>query len=67
MKLENIAQVAHELNMAYCESIGDTTQPTWADAPEWQKSLAQAKARRRMEIWGGQKSRNQRTPLLCPL
>lgn len=40
MTKENIAQVAHEINKAYCESIGDTSQPTWADAPEWQKSSA---------------------------
>jgi hypothetical protein len=38
MKKEDIAQVAHELNKAYCESIGDNLQPTWEDAPEWQKS-----------------------------
>jgi hypothetical protein len=36
----NIAQVAHELNKAYCESIGDNSQPTWDDAPEWQRSSA---------------------------
>lgn len=35
-----IAQVAHEINKAYCESIGDNSQPSWADAPEWQKSSA---------------------------
>lgn len=40
MKKEDIAQVAHELNKAYCESIGDHSQPTWDDAPEWQKSSA---------------------------
>ncbi len=40
MTKENIAQVAHEINKAYCESIGDISQPTWADAPEWQKSSA---------------------------
>ena len=40
MKIENIAQVAHELNKAYCESIGDNSQPSWVDAPEWQKSSA---------------------------
>jgi len=40
MQKENIAQVAHELNKAYCESIGDHSQPEWNDAPEWQKSSA---------------------------
>jgi hypothetical protein len=40
MSIENIAQVAHEINKAYCEAIGDSSQPTWEDAPEWQKSSA---------------------------
>lgn len=40
MTIEQIAKVAHELNKAYCESIGDNSQPTWEDAPEWQKSSA---------------------------
>lgn len=40
MTVEQIAQVAHELNKAYCSSIGDHSQPTWEDAPEWQKSSA---------------------------
>lgn len=40
MSIENIAQVAHEINKAFCESIGDNSQPTWKDAPEWQKSSA---------------------------
>lgn len=40
MTKEDVAQVAHELNKAYCESIGDNSQPTWENAPEWQKSSA---------------------------
>ena len=40
MNIENIAKAAHELNKAYCESIGDNSQPSWEDAPEWQKSSA---------------------------
>lgn len=32
-----IARVAHEVNRAYCQSIGDYSQPTWFDAPDWQK------------------------------
>jgi len=35
--LEAIAQVCHEANRAYCRTIGDESQPTWADAPQWQK------------------------------
>jgi len=40
VNIENIAKAAHELNKAYCESIGDNSQPSWDDAPEWQKSSA---------------------------
>ena len=34
------AQVAHEANRAWCEVNGDFSQPTWADAPSWQKESA---------------------------
>lgn len=30
------------MNKSYCASIGDLSQPTWADAPEWQKESARA-------------------------
>lgn len=40
MKVEDIAQVTHEINRAYCNSIGDNSQPSWKDAPEWQQSSA---------------------------
>lgn len=40
MTKENVAQIAHEINKAYCESIGDYSQPSWDEAPEWQKSSA---------------------------
>lgn len=40
MNTNDIAQVAHELNKAYCESIGDTSQPSWDEAPDWQKESA---------------------------
>jgi len=40
MSVAQIAQVAHEINKAFCESIGDNSQPKWTDAPEWQKSSA---------------------------
>lgn len=38
MKNEDIAKVCHEANRAYCESLGDNSQPRWDDAPEWQRS-----------------------------
>ena len=32
-----IAEVCHDVNRAYCQSLGDDSQPTWEDAPEWQR------------------------------
>lgn len=32
-----IARVAHEINRAYCESIGDFSIRAWDAAPDWQK------------------------------
>lgn len=36
----HIAMVCHQVNKAYCESIGDASQVNWIDAPEWQKQSA---------------------------
>lgn len=33
-----IAAICYEANAAYCRSIGDFSQPSWEDAPEWQRS-----------------------------
>ena len=40
MNVEQIAQVAHEANRAYCTSIGDESQPPWSHAPSWQRDSA---------------------------
>lgn len=37
---EACAQAAHEVNRAYCRAIGDDSQPSWDEAPEWQKTSA---------------------------
>ena len=37
---ELIAEVCHEANRMYCESIGDFSQQRWLDAPEWQRESA---------------------------
>jgi hypothetical protein len=42
MSPEQIARVAHEVNRAYCASLGDTSQPVWEDAPDWQQASARA-------------------------
>lgn len=39
-RLESCARAAHEANRAYCIAIGDTSQPSWDDAPEWQRTSA---------------------------
>src|SRR3954471_14772151 len=31
MKAESIARVCHEVNKAYCESVGDNSQKSWDD------------------------------------
>ena len=38
LNLEHIAAACHLVNRAYCIGLGDTSQPTWEDAPDWQKS-----------------------------
>jgi hypothetical protein len=35
-----IAEICHEANRIYCESLGDCTQTLWEVAPEWQKKSA---------------------------
>ena len=34
------ARIAHEVNRAYCQAIGDTSQLPWGQAPDWQKESA---------------------------
>ena len=40
MEIEDVAKIAHEANRAYCQTIGDNSQPSWESAPEWQKDSA---------------------------
>lgn len=40
MSVNQIARVAHEVNRAYCLALGDTSQPKWEDAPDWQRASA---------------------------
>ena len=39
-EMDSIARVCHEVNRAYCEALGDMSQPKWEDAPEWQRVSA---------------------------
>lgn len=38
--VEACARAAHEVNRAYCIALGDTSQVSWDEAPDWQKSSA---------------------------
>ena len=37
---DQIARFCHEVNRAYCESLGDHSQLPWEEAPEWQRQSA---------------------------
>lgn len=34
------ARICHEVNRAYCESIGDFSQKKWEDSEDWQRESA---------------------------
>lgn len=40
LEVSVIAAIAHAINAAYCESLGDDSQKPWDEAPEWQKESA---------------------------
>jgi hypothetical protein len=40
IRIETIARVAHEVNRAYCQALGDDSQPAWENAPPWQRESA---------------------------
>ena len=40
MNSVEIAEVCHRVNRAYCRALGDNSQPTWEDAPDWQRDSA---------------------------
>lgn len=46
--LELTARAAHEINRAYCRSLGGSSQPLWEDAPKWQKESKYAGV---MAVW----------------
>lgn len=39
-QIRAIAAVTHEANRMYCLTLGDTSQPSWSAAPEWQVESA---------------------------
>ena len=38
--ITEIAEIAHETNKAYCETLGDHSQLHWCYAPQWQRDSA---------------------------
>lgn len=40
MLTKDIVRLAHEVNRAYCQALGDNSQMPWDDAPDWQKESA---------------------------
>lgn len=40
MKIEDVAKVCHNVNKAFCESLGDMSQAEWDDTSEWQRASA---------------------------
>ena len=47
--IESIAEACHEINRIYCEGIGDLSQPSWGNAPVWQKDSAIAGVKLHLE------------------
>lgn len=40
MRTIQIAKVCHEANRSFCQTIGDDSQKSWAEAEEWQRISA---------------------------
>ena len=47
--IERIARVCHEANRAWCAALGDMSQASWDDAPNWQKDSARNGVRFHLE------------------
>ncbi len=39
-EIVRIARCCHEANRAYCQALGDLSQPNWDAAPDWQRQSA---------------------------
>ena len=40
MTVEQIARICHDANRALCASVGDFSQTSWDEAPDWQRESA---------------------------
>ena len=39
-RIKSLAKIIHEANKAFCEEIGDTSQVSWTEAPEYNHTSA---------------------------
>jgi hypothetical protein len=44
-----IARACHEVNRSYCLALGDLSQASWEDAPDWQRESARVGVIRAIE------------------
>jgi hypothetical protein len=58
MTIEDIAKVCHQANKAYCEALGDTSQPSWDEAPEWQRTSAKNGVKFHLQNYGASPRRS---------
>ena len=40
LSVDQIAKICHNANRDYCLALGDTSQVSWEDAPDWQRRSA---------------------------
>lgn len=40
LTVEDIAKLCHETNRAYCFLLGDSSQASWEECPDWQRQSA---------------------------
>jgi hypothetical protein len=40
MSPEQVAEICHEANRAYCKTMGDLSQKPWDESPDWQRNSA---------------------------
>lgn len=50
--IERCAKAAHEVNKAFCEGLGDTSQRPWDEAADWQRDSARSGVRTVLEAPG---------------
>lgn len=55
-KVEAIAELAHEANRIYCQTLGDRSQQPWKEAAEWQRDSAKDGVRHALKGGGPEAS-----------